>query len=128
MKKITGAAIFLITLFLYSNDGYVLHDRQQEIFDSIYSLEKINLGGVSQTVLITGKDRNKPVCFYSWRSSFSEIALVRKYDRDLDKYFVVVNWDQRSTNLSYDPSIPRASMTMNQIVDDGHELVTLLKE
>ena len=128
MKKITGAAIFLITLFLYSNDGYALMTGGRKIADSIYSLEKINLGGVSQTVLITGKDRNKPVLlFVHGGPAFSEIALVRKYDRDLDKYFIVVNWDQRGTNLSYDPSIPRASMTMNQIVADGHELVTLLK-
>ena len=96
---------------------------------SIYSLENINLGGIRQTILITGKDSTKPILlFVHGGPAFSEIALVRKYDRDLDNYFTVVNWDQRGTNLSYSPSTPRASMNMNQIVADAHELVSLLKK
>jgi pimeloyl-ACP methyl ester carboxylesterase len=89
----------------------------------------VKLGGVSQTILITGKDRTKPILlFLHGGPAFSEMALVRKYDIDLDKYFIVVNWDQRGTNLSYNPSIPKSSMTMEQIVADGYELITLLKK
>lgn len=96
---------------------------------SIYSLEKVNLGGIRQTILITGKDSTKPILlFVHGGPAFSEIALVRKYDRDLDNYFTVVNWDQRGTNLSYSPSTPKSSMNMNQIVADAHELVTMLKK
>ena len=129
LKKITGVTIILITLFLNSAVGYASVTAGRKSADSIYSLEKINLGGVPQTILITGKDPSKPLLlFVHGGPAFSEIGLVRKYDRDLDKYFIVVNWDQRGTNLSYDPSIPRSSMTMNQIVADGHELITLLKK
>jgi proline iminopeptidase len=96
---------------------------------SIYSLENINLGAVIQTILITGKDSTKPVLlFVHGGPAFSEMALVRKYDRDLDNYFTVVNWDQRGTNLSYSPSTPGSSMNMDQIVDDAHELVSVLKK
>jgi proline iminopeptidase len=129
MKIKICSVIILISLFINSTDGYALMSVSKKSTDSIYSLEKINLGGVPQTILITGEDRGKPILlFVHGGPGFSEIALVRKYDRDLDKYFIVVNWDQRSTNLSYNPSIPRASMTMNQIVADGHELVALLKK
>jgi pimeloyl-ACP methyl ester carboxylesterase len=96
---------------------------------SIYSLEKVNLGGVHQTILITGEDSSKPLLlFIHGGPGFTEIALVRKYNRELDKYFIVVNWDQRGTNLSYDPAIPKSTMTMDQIVSDAHELVSLLKK
>jgi pimeloyl-ACP methyl ester carboxylesterase len=96
---------------------------------NIYSLENINLGGTRQTILITGKDSTKPILlFVHGGPAFSEIALVRKYDRDLDNYFTVVNWDQRGTNLSYSASTPRSSMNMNQIVADAHELVSMLKK
>jgi pimeloyl-ACP methyl ester carboxylesterase len=95
----------------------------------IHSLEKVKLGGLSQTILITGEDTTKPVLlFLHGGPAFSEMALVRKYNRDLDKYFVVVNWDQRGTNLSYDPSIPTSSMTIERIVDDAKELIGLLKK
>jgi pimeloyl-ACP methyl ester carboxylesterase len=129
MKKVTF--LFLTLAALSLNYAYCRAFTRGIIkaADSIYSQEKINLGGVPQTILITGKDRSKPVLlFVHGGPGFSEIALVRKYNRDLDKYFIVVNWDQRGTNLSYSPSIPKASMTMEQIVADGHELVGLLKK
>jgi pimeloyl-ACP methyl ester carboxylesterase len=123
MKKV---ALFIPILLLICTFGRAAFHNAA---DSIYSLERINLGGVEQTILITGKDRSKPILlFVHGGPAFSEMALVRKYDRDLDKYFVVVNWDQRGTNLSYDPAIPKSSMTVDQIVADAHQLVTLLKK
>src|ERR1700761_9639431 len=101
-KEFLGFLIFAALSLNYSHclaAARVSHT----ITDSIYSLEQINLGGVLQTILITGKDRSKPILlFVHGGPAFSEIALVRKYDRQLDKYFIVVNWDQRGTNLSYD--------------------------
>jgi pimeloyl-ACP methyl ester carboxylesterase len=129
MRKIICTAVILITFFLHSLNGYAFMACSRKNSDSIYSLEKLYLGGVPQTILITGKDSSKPVLlFVHGGPGFSEIGLVRKYDRDLDKYFIVVNWDQRGTNLSYNPDIAGASMTMDQIVSDGHELVVLLKK
>src|ERR1700743_3377283 len=128
MKKLTCAVILMI-FCLKSIDCQAFAPVGRKASDSIYSLESIDLGGVKQTILITGKDRSKPVLlFLHGGPAFSEMALVRKYDRDLDKHFIVVNWDQRGTNLSYDPSIPKSSMTMEQIVADGHELIGLLKK
>jgi len=119
----------LLTLALVDSNCRSFAKNAPTATNSIYSLEKINLGGIPQTILVTGKDRSKPILlFVHGGPGFTEMALVRKYNRDLDKYFIVVNWDQRGTNLSYSPHIPRASMTMDQIVADGHELVTLLKK
>jgi pimeloyl-ACP methyl ester carboxylesterase len=127
MKKVAFFISILSILSLNCSNSPAAFATVRKSADSIYSLERINLGGVPQTVLVTGKDRRKPILlFVHGGPAFSEVALVRKYDRDLDKYFVVVNWDQRGTNLSYDPAIPRASMTINQIVADAHQLVTLL--
>jgi pimeloyl-ACP methyl ester carboxylesterase len=128
MKKIT-CAVILIIFSLKSFDCQALPAGGRKGTDSIYSLESIDLGGVKQTILITGKDRTRPILlFLHGGPAFSEMALVRKYDHDLDAYFIVVNWDQRGTNLSYSPSIPKSSMTMDQIVSDTHELITLLKK
>jgi pimeloyl-ACP methyl ester carboxylesterase len=128
MRKITCVVILLI-FCLKSFDCHAITPGGRNAADSIYSLESINLGGVKQTILITGKDTTRPVLlFLHGGPAFSEMALLRKYDRDLDKYFIVVNWDQRGTNLSYSPSIPKSTMTMGQIVSDAHELIAMLKK
>jgi pimeloyl-ACP methyl ester carboxylesterase len=95
---------------------------------TLYSLEEIVLGGVRQAILITGKDSSKPILlFVHGGPGFSEMALLRKYNRDLDNHYLMVSWDQRGTNLSYDPSIPKKSITAEQIMADGHQLVQYLK-
>lgn len=120
--------IFNASIFSY-NSTFSPASIKPSTTKNIYSLEQVNLGGVRQTILITGKDSSKPLLlFVHGGPGFTEIALVRKYNRELDKYFIVVNWDQRGTNLSYDPAIPTATMSMDQIVSDAHELVTILKK
>lgn len=47
---------------------------------------------------------------------------MRKFQQDLEKHFVVVNWDQRGAGLSYSKGIPKDSMTINQFVADTLEL------
>jgi len=128
IKKII-CVVVLIIFCLKSFNGRALTAGGSKAAHIIYSLESINLGGVMQKILITGKDSTRPVLlFLHGGPAFSEMALLRKYDRDLDKYFIVVNWDQRGTNLSYSPAIPKSSMTMGQIVSDAHELIALLKK
>lgn len=97
--------------------------------DSIYSLEKVQLGGIPQTILTTGTDSSKPVLLVLHGGpGFTEMAVFRIYNRDLDNDYVVVHWDQRGAAASYDPSIPESSMNIDQFVSDAHELVTLLKK
>lgn len=95
---------------------------------SINVQEKLMLGGVSQQIFLRGKDSTNPVLLILHGGpGFSEFAYFRSFNRDLENKFVVVNWDQRGTHLSYNDSIEERSMTFNQIVSDAHELVGKLK-
>ena len=95
----------------------------------IFSLESITLGGWPQKILITGNDTTKPILiFIHGGPGFTEMALVMKYNQNLNNHFIVVNWDQRGTALSYKPSIPKSTMTMEQIIADGHDLTDSLKK
>lgn len=126
--KFKALFYFAITLAL-SISCLAVKASDKPTAGGIYSLETIDLGGVKQTILITSKDISKPILlFVHGGPGFSEMALIRKYNSDLDKHFIVVNWDQRGTNLSYHADIPKASMTMEQIVADAHELTLKLKQ
>jgi pimeloyl-ACP methyl ester carboxylesterase len=97
--------------------------------DSISSLEKITLGRIPQTVLIRGDDTSNPVLLLLHGGpGFPEMLFFRSYNSELEKHYIVVNWDQRGAGLSYDPAIPRTTMNIPQFVSDAHELVTLLKK
>jgi pimeloyl-ACP methyl ester carboxylesterase len=54
----------------------------------------------------------------------TETSFFRHCNAPLEKSFTVVYWDQRGTGKSFDRSIPRSSMTVEQFVADLDELVT----
>lgn len=117
MRKTIPILAFIITGFrLYCQDL------------SIDIREKTELGGVSQQIFIRGKDSTNPMLLILHGGpGFSEFAYFRSFNRALENKFVVVNWDQRGTHLSYNDSIEERSMTFDQIVSDAHELIGKLK-
>ncbi len=95
----------------------------------ISSMEKVRLGGVEQAIGIHGQDSSKPILLILHGGpGFSELLLFRSYNRELERDFVVVNWDQRGAGLSYDPMMPPSSLRIARIEADAHELVTQLKQ
>lgn len=118
MSKIILILAFVITGFWsYSQDR------------SINTRERPVLGGVPQQIFLRGKDSTNPVLLILHGGpGFSEFAYFRTFNKELENEFVVVNWDQRGTHLSYNDSIEKKSMTFDQIVSDAHELVGTLKK
>ncbi|HWQ72873.1 MAG TPA: alpha/beta hydrolase [Desulfitobacteriaceae bacterium] len=45
---------------------------------------------------------------------------------ELEKKFIVVNWDQRGSGKSYDRNIDPNTMTIDQLVNDGLEVTKIL--
>jgi pimeloyl-ACP methyl ester carboxylesterase len=117
MKKIISIITLIVTgLWSYGQDRSI--DVQQ----------RLELGGVSQQIFFRGKDSTNPVLLILHGGpGFSEFAYFRSFNRDLENKFVVVNWDQRGTHLSYNDSIDGKSMTFDQIVSDAHLLAGKLK-
>jgi pimeloyl-ACP methyl ester carboxylesterase len=123
-------ALILVIVVLCVIPGYtpLIKDQQGRFFQgSIASLEKVNLGGKEQWILIRGKDITKPVIlFLHGGPGISEMGLLRKYTPELEKHFLVVNWDQRGTGKSYAALNPNSAMTINQFVSDVCELTEML--
>lgn len=96
-------------------------------FKSIRCLEKIELGGLEQWILIRGSDIGNPLLlFLHGGPGAAQIAFAPHFQEGLEKHFTVVNWDQRGSGKSYSPKIPKESMNIGCFVDDIHQLATYL--
>jgi pimeloyl-ACP methyl ester carboxylesterase len=93
---------------------------------SVAKLERIDLGGVLQWILIRGNNANNPILLkLHGGPGQAEMATVG-LNRLLEKDFLVVEWDQRGAGKSADSIEPAAAMNLNQIVADTVELTELL--
>jgi pimeloyl-ACP methyl ester carboxylesterase len=96
---------------------------------SIASLEKVKLGGVDQWLIMRGHDINKPVLlFLSGGPGGSEAGRVLRFNRELEKHFVVVIWEQRGCGKSYPSYYPKSALTVDQYVSDLIELSEMLRQ
>lgn len=94
----------------------------------IASLEQVNLGGLDQWILIRGRDASEPVLLFLHGGPGSpEMPVMPQYAGGLEDHFVVVHWDQRGAGKSWSADIPEDSMTIERFVEDGIELVDLLR-
>ena len=97
--------------------------------NSIASLEKIQLGGVEQTILIRGKNTSNPVLlFLHGGPGMPAMYLSHAFQQPLEENFVVVQWDQRGAGKSYNKDIPVETINVKQFMSDTVELTEMLRK
>lgn len=90
---------------------------------SISILESVVLGGLEQWVLIRGENINNPaILFLHGGPGQAQIGWAPYYQSLLERDFVVINWDQRGSGLSYSETMPSEAMSIKQFVQDAYEL------
>lgn len=90
---------------------------------AISELEKVMIGNIEQWIYIRGENRNHPVLLMLHGGpGTGQIGFIRPFQQELEKHFVVVQWDQRGAGLSYSKKIPPQSMNINQFVHDTIEV------
>ena len=95
---------------------------------AVDSVEKLEIGGIEQWIYLKGEDSLKPVLlFLHGGPGYVMMPLLNMYNSELEKHFVVVNWDQRGAGLSYSRKVPPKSMNLKQFVSDVHEMTSYLK-
>ena len=95
---------------------------------SIAEIRYLHLGGLEQWVMIRGENTENPLLItLHGGPGFPETRLFRTFNAPLEKAFTVVYWEQRGTGKSFDPKIPKSSMTVEQFIADLDELVEVLR-
>ncbi|QMV41125.1 alpha/beta fold hydrolase [Cohnella cholangitidis] len=123
--------LILLLVFLYfpSWTPAIKDARGNKLPNSIAALEEVSLGGVKQSLLIRGNDKNNPILlFLHGGPGYPQIAYARKYQQRLEKDFIVVNWDQRGSGKSYHWNLTEEDMQVDKLVEDTRELTLYLTE
>jgi pimeloyl-ACP methyl ester carboxylesterase len=95
--------------------------------ESIAKLEEIKLGGHNQYVLMRGANVNHPILlFLHGGPGTAQIGFAPKFQRELEREFLVVNWDQRGSGLSYSEQLKKEDVTIESILSDTVELIEYL--
>lgn len=97
--------------------------------NSIAELREVRLNGRKEWVSIRGENRSKPLLlFLAGGPGGSQLAATRYELAELEKDFIVVNWEQPGSGKSF-LAISRKKLTPEIYVKDGTVLVrSLLKE
>ncbi len=137
-RRVATAALVVALLFVAAGVGvFALPASTAAIRDaggvvapnSIASIEAIELNGVSQWLVIRGRDRSNPVLLYVHGGPANpETATLVHYNRSLEDDFVVVSWEQRGAGKSYPAGLADpAAVNSGQLLDDLHALTGYLQ-
>lgn len=86
----------------------------------------LNIGNVEQFVLIRSKNIDNPVLLLLHGGN-TETPHFAKFNKDLEKYFTVIYWDQRGEGKSNQKNIDVTLLTLKRYIEDIHELTQYLK-
>jgi pimeloyl-ACP methyl ester carboxylesterase len=101
---------------------------QTEHAASISELYKLLINGVWQWIYINGDDTDNPILLYLHGGPGAAEMFNRAAQLRLEKYYTVVNWDQRGAGKSYSRSIPLSTMNVEQFISDTLVLIGILRE
>ncbi|TGK18729.1 alpha/beta hydrolase [Leptospira fluminis] len=124
---------FFISILLFANIACSSKsnpeaDKQGEKNDAGFSLlEKVEIGGVDQWLLARGASKDKPVLLVLHGGpGAGSIGFARYFYEELERDFIVVNWDQRGAGKSFSFFFP--DVTPETYVSDTIEVVRFLKK
>ena len=129
------AAVLLIGFFdlLINSPGKIepLTDASGKVIPhAIAEKNEIEIGGIRQGFFIRSENPGNPVILYLHGGPGSPelpVIIPTESGERLEKYFTVCYWDQRGAGLSYSKSIDPSTMTVDQMVQDTHEMTKYLQ-
>lgn len=133
--------LFSFIVFGQGQNSGTGYDEAREIIKDLDSIVapngiqeryKVTIGGVKQWVYVRGQNKENPVILFVHGGPASPIAPVMwMFQRPIEEYFTVVNYDQRASGKTYnanDTLSLKNTIHINQYVDDAIELAELIKE
>lgn len=125
--------VTLVVALLYRK--YLQHEvskaRAIRSPNGIDSLEAVRIGGIDQWIEVRGQDVNNPILlFIHGGPGIAFIPLAASFQGVWEKYFTVVQWDQRGAGKTYtsnDEGILRRTMNIPQMESDTLEVANYLR-
>jgi pimeloyl-ACP methyl ester carboxylesterase len=93
---------------------------------------KTPIGGVDQWLNVRGQDRDQPmILFVHGGPASPAMPTIWQYQRPIEEYFTVVNWDQRGAGKTYaeaDPHTVGDTIHIPRYIDDAIEVAEFLRK
>ena len=83
----------------------------------MHILEEIKINEVMHSFLIRGDVKNPILLFLHGGPGCSELGLISHFNAELEKHFLVINYDQRGSCKSF-MAIDQKTMNLEQLLDD----------
>ena len=123
-----GLVAMLAPLLVPASTPPILGPNGQTLAGSVAALQKVQIGGHEQWLLIRGHNVNNPVLLYlSGGPGQSDIAFSRGLYDELSKDVTFVGWDQRGSGKSY-AALDPSTLTLAQAVSDTVEITNYLRQ
>lgn len=124
--------ISFIVVWIYSSGSLpkLKDENGQTIPGAISEKVWIDVGGMQQGMFIRSENPNNPVILYLHGGPGTPLLPFISYfekSEHLEKYFTVCYWEQRGSGISYNKSIDPATMTLEQLIEDTHQVTEYLK-
>lgn len=95
---------------------------------TINKSEAVDIGGIKQWISIKGTDNRNPVLlFLHGGPGNSAMSYADKFTSELQKYFVVVQWDQRESGKTATLNVSDKPLSVEQMEDDAVQMINYLR-
>jgi len=126
ISQISRMPVYL--LLLYLSVACSARTTKLDQPKSVTELISVEIGGMDQWIMIRGEDRNNPILLWLHGGpGAAQMPVHRAFNRDLEKEFVVVHWDQRGAGKSNHKRFREETMILDRFVEDAHEMTQYLK-
>ena len=101
----------------------------RKIDTGITSLEKLQVNGDEQVILLRGKNTEDPiVLFLHGGPGMPMMYLAHTFQEELEQHFIVAHWDQRASGKSWHTEQDTSSINIRQYLDDAYVVISHLQE
>lgn len=128
LKILFGLLLTFLVILIFSV-GFIWYKSPMttpqftEAPNSISTIEKLELNGEDQFVILRGRDVDNPVVLFLHGGPGSpEYPAFYEYNRELEDDLTFAHWEQRGSGLSYDSDVDVSRITLAQMTADGLDL------